>query len=114
MAKNKVIAGNYQGEDIICVSGEVRILISNGNQLVINKSTVAAFEVVDENYKKSTTGVIGRAAVGAALLGPVGLLAGATAKNKGTHVLSIKFHNGSNSLIEVGDRIYKAIIKQCF
>lgn len=114
MAKNKVIAGDYNGKEIYCVLGDVKILIPDGESIDLNKANVAAYEVIDENYKKSATGVIGRAAVGAALLGPIGLLAGVSAKKKGTHILAIKFHNGKNSLIEVGDGAYKAIIKRCF
>lgn len=114
MAKNKVIAGDYNGKDIICVWGDASIVIPNGKPIDLNKTNVATYEVIDENYKKSATGVIGRATVGAALLGPIGLLAGASAKNKGTHILEIKFRDGKNSLIEVGDNTYKAIMKKCF
>ncbi len=49
------------------------------------------------------------------MLGPVGAVAGVmSAKNKGTYQIAIKFKNGEKSLIEVDDKIYKAIIQACF
>ena len=48
------------------------------------------------------------------MLGPVGLLAGLSAKNKGIYTVAIKFKDGKNSLLEVDDKFYKALIKTMF
>lgn len=55
-----------------------------------------------------------RGLVGGALLGPVGLLAGLSAKNKGTHTLVIEFKDGKKSLIEVNEKIYKLLMQKMF
>lgn len=43
------------------------------------------------------------------------MVAGAvSAKNKGIYQVAIQFTDGKKSLIEVDDKIYKAIIQKCF
>lgn len=116
MAKNKVIAGDFTGQGVFVSWDTVMIgELSNRNSWhKVDKSTVSSYEIVDENYKKSAASAVGRAAVGAFLLGPVGLLAGISAKNKGTHILAIHFKDGKNSLIEVDDKINKVIVTALF
>ena len=53
--------------------------------------------------------------MGGALLGPVGLLAGGlSAKNKGAYQIALAFKDGKRSLIEVDDKIYKALVASLF
>ena len=80
----------------------------------INKDTVECYEVITDEQRKSAASGIMRGAVGAALLGPVGLLAAISAKNKGTYNIAIKFRNGKNSLVEFDDKMYKALMKKMF
>ncbi|NFG22695.1 hypothetical protein FDF11_08305 [Clostridium botulinum] len=113
-AKNKVIAGDYKGANVSSVLGTVSILVSLKETIEIKKSTVDAYEVITDEQRKSAASGIARGAVGAALLGPVGLLAGLSAKNKGTYTVAIKFKDGKNSLIEINDKIYKTLLKILF
>ena len=115
-AKNQVIAGDYKEKLVKAFNGEVSIIEPWSYKLIvmINKSTIQNYQIVDENYRKSATSAIGRAAIGGALLGPVGLLAGLSAKNKGTHVVALSFKNGKKSLLEIDDRIYKALMAALF
>ena len=117
MAKNEVIAGDYQGYSVSCSGSRVFIYDlknSQANKIYLDKQTIYEYDVVNENYKKTVTGVVGRAFLGAAILGPVGLLAGATAKNKGTYIVTVSFKNGRKSLLEIDDKKYKAIVTNCF
>lgn len=117
MAKNEVIAGEYTKYTVIYDGGKVYLKEFNSwnpRIVYLNKSTVHEYNILNENYKKTVTGVVGRAAVGAAILGPIGLLAGATAKNKGTYVVSITFKNGTQSLLEIDEKRYKALVTSCF
>ena len=119
MAKiNIVIAGAYEGKEIQKVGNFISIkgggLFSNFTPIPINKSTVESYDVVDENYRKSATSAVGRGLVGGFLLGPVGLLAGLSAKNKGAHTLQLNFKDGNKSLILVDDKINSIIIKTLF
>lgn len=108
-AANKVIAGDYLNESVVSAFGEVSI-----NYIYWNKITIERYEIIDEESRKSAASAIGRGAVGAFFLGPVGLLAGLSAKSKGIHILAIQFTDGKKSLIEVDDEIYKEIMKLLF
>lgn len=113
-AKNAVIAGDYLNKAIVA-SGS-RVCISTGlfKLLDINKTNVIDYEVVDQESRKSAASAVGRGLVGSLLLGPVGALAGLSAKSKGTHVLAIQFKDGKKSLIEIDDKKYKVIMKSLF
>jgi len=114
MAQNKVIAGEYVGKNINGSFGVVSIGLSFTKTLILDKSTVESYEVITEEHRKSATSGIARGLVGGALLGPVGLLAGLSAKNKGTHTLAVEFKDGTRSLIEIDEKIYKAFIQKMF
>ena len=82
-AQNKVIAGDYIGKMTGVSLGQLYIATSFGKPMYLNKQNIEAYELItDEQRKSAASGVI-RGAVGATLLGPVGLLAGLSAKNKG-------------------------------
>lgn len=113
MVKNKVIAGDLEGCAVSQMLGSAYILLKDGSYVYLNSENVEAYQVIDESYKKSAAGVVIGSAIGAALVGPVGLHAGIATKNKGTHIVAVKFRD-DNSLLEVDDKIYKAIITRCF
>jgi hypothetical protein len=113
-AKNKVIAGDYQGKQVTQFLGLVSIMTGFGKSEVLNKTTVEEYEIVDESTRKSASSAIGRGLAGSLILGPVGMLAGLSAKSKGTHVVAIQFKDGKKSLIEIDDKIYSALVKSLF
>lgn len=114
MAKNKVIAGDYIGSTVTTVFGRAYIQIGWSEQKYIDKAGVDNYELITEESRKSAKSAVGRALVGGVLLGGIGLFAGLSAKNKGTYTIAIQFKNGKQSLIEVDDKIYKAIVTGCF
>lgn len=116
MAKNEVIAGDYQGK-IVCNNAAgiyIPLNFTGSKKVKLNKDEIESYDVITEDITKSASSGIIRGAVGATLLGTVGLLAGLSAKNKGTYTIAIKFKDGKNSLIEVDEKIYKALVKACF
>jgi len=114
MAKNKVIAGDYEGKIIAQSLGKVAINTGFLKAVLLDKTTVKEYEVLDEESRKSATSAVGRAFVGGVILGPVGWLAGLSAKSKSTHVIAIEFMDGKKSLIEIEQKIYKAFIQKMF
>lgn len=114
-AKNQVIAGEYEGK-YVAMSSPNKVVIVYGffKKLVLDKTTVESYEVMDEESRKSATSAVGRGLLGGFLLGPVGMLAGLSAKKKGVYVIAIQFHDGKKSLIEVNDKIYKVLMKVLF
>ena len=108
-ARNKCIAGKFEGKYVT----KTFKLISVGYEY-INKDTVEMYELITEDKRKSGTSAILRGASGAALLGPIGTLAGVTAKTKGIYLVAILWKNGEHSLLEVDDNIYKGIVTSMF
>lgn len=113
-AKNKVIAGDYKGASVGKVLGNIFITPFGQEAIEVNRNTVEYLETITEKHQKSAVSGIARGAVGAALLGPVGMLAGLSAKNKGVHIVAVKFIDGRNSLVEVDDKHYELMIKRTF
>lgn len=110
MAKNRVIAGEFEGQSVVAVLGSVMIGSRN-----FEKWTVSDYEVITDEHRKSAASGVARGLVGGALLGPVGMLAGGlSAKNKGTYTIAIQWSDNTKSLVEVDDKIYKAMVKKMF
>ena len=76
---------------------------------------LSSYEVVTEETSRSAASDVARGIIGGALLGPVGMLAGSlSAKSKGTITLAVMFRDGKRSLLEIDDKIYKAIVQRMF
>ena len=114
MTQNKVIAGEYQGKNLMLGRNEVLLYTSFTKSFPLNKSTIESYELITEEHRKSAVSGVTRGLVGGALLGPVGLLAGLSAKTKGTHVIAIEFTDRKKSLIEINDKLYKTLIQTMF
>ena len=114
-AKNEVIAGDYKGEPICVAGGESTICRGLFKKSIgLNSKTVESYELQDSSSQKSAASAVGRAAVGAFVLGPVGIAAGLSAKSKGTYTVVINFKDGKRSLVEVGEKEYKALMQKVF
>ena len=112
--KNKVIAGDYTNQGIIYSGQYVQIVTGFMKTISLNKETIEKYEIISEEQRNSGTSAILRGGLGATVLGPVGLLAGMSAKNKGTYQIAIEFKDGKKSLIEIDDKAYKLFIKTNF
>ncbi len=82
------------------------------NQLIQPKDIDFTMIVAEESRKKVGS-TLGRAAVGALALGPVGLLAGVTGKNKRTTTFLVKYKNGSSSnhTVETDSHAFEQLCK---
>jgi len=120
MAKNFVLEGDYKGKALLIKSGfkgDKLLLGPIGlfKSLEITRDNLEAYEVITEETSKSAASGVARGLVGGALLGPVGLLAGAlSAKNKGTYNVILQFKDGKKSLVEVDEKIYKLLLRIMF
>lgn len=112
-AQNKVIAGDYENKKVQESFGKLKIT-SLIDERIIDKTTVESYELITDEMRKSGTSAILRGGLGSLVLGPVGLLAGLTAKNKGTYQVAILFRDGKRSLIEIDEKLYKLLVKKCF
>lgn len=114
-AKNMVIAGDHVNSAVAYTLGTVQISTGIFKSIMVDRGTVDSYELITDEHRKSALSGVSRGLVGGVLLGPVGMIAGAvSAKNKGIYTVAIQFKDGSKSLLEVNDKIYKAIVKNCF
>lgn len=113
-AKNKVIAGDYSGWDVIVGHGKVNFM-QRLKRVVLDKSTVGHYEVVDARSANSFWGSFLRGYVGNAVLGPAGLFAANfSASDKRAVLISVEFVSGERSLIEVDDGTYRKFLQALF
>jgi hypothetical protein len=116
-AKNKVIAGDYEGKNIVGKPGMKHPVIALGmiKSIPMNNETVETYELITDEHVKSAASGVARGLVGGALFGAVGMLAGVSSgKNKGIFQVAVQFKDGKKSLIEIDDQAYKALVKACF
>lgn len=113
-ARNKVIAGDYINSTIIQGGGGYLRLNHSSGSFALNKTSVSSYEVLDESKRKSATSAVGRAFLGATILGPAGLLAGLSARTKAIHTVAVEFKDGKRSLLEMDEKNYKSFITQNF
>lgn len=111
--KNYVVTGDYKGKPVKLAAGNRPPFISaTFSNVAISADNVTAYEVLSGVQRTSGKSAIGRAAAGAAVLGPIGLMAGAGAKKKGTYRIALSFKNGKNCVVEVDDDLYSTIMAQ--
>lgn len=116
-ARNKVIEGYGKGSDIRSdfLSTHIYFTPLLATQAIkLNKTTVARYDIITEDKVKSASSAILRGMGGALIFGGVGLLAGLSAKNKGTYLIAVEYKNGQKSLIEINDKFYKIFIQSNF
>lgn len=116
-AKNMVIAGDYAGR---AVGGDgmtvmIQLSLKVGDVIRLNKNSVESYEVINTEQGRSAVSGFGRGLIGGALLGNAGMMAGVmSAKSKNIYQIAIQFKDGKKSLIEIDDKVYKALVKACF
>ena len=109
-ARNVVLAGDYKGGVIGAdKNGRIEPLLTPGifkRGIPLSKETVESMEVINQS---AANGVVSTA-ISAALLGPVGLLAGMPTVS-GVYMVAIKMKDGKNFLAEIDDNIYRSLIQ---
>lgn len=113
---NTVLAGDYSG--LISFKGDKKGLLITENKFFgakktfINKSTVDHYELVMQEGNSSMGSGVARGAVGAALFGGIGAIAGAnSAKKNSDYTVSIIFKDGTKALCSLDADNYKALVR---
>ena len=106
MAANKVIAGKFTGTNLL--------FLGDWNFGNASPEYVDHWELLDQSSEKSMSSALMRGAVGGALLGPIGLAAAVTAKNKNTYLVAVYYKTGEKSLLEMDERVYNMFLKEMF
>ena len=119
MARNKVIAGDYEGYHIKAGWGEFSfsppLFSQHNNRIEINRNTVRGYEIIANDHRKSAVSGIARGVIGSYFFGNAGLIGGTmSAKNRGVYTIAVTFYDRRRSLIEVDEKKYKELIRSVF
>ena len=113
---NTVLAGDYSG--LISFKGDKKGLLITENKFFgakktfINKTTVDHYELVMQEGNSSMGSGVARGAVGAALFGGIGAIAGAnSAKKNSDYTVSIIFKDGTKALCSLDADNSKALVR---
>lgn len=110
---NTVIAGDYKGNRVSMASLSVAgIEMGFAKYVLLDKKNVLRYELADKNTKTGFS--VGKAVMGAAAFGDIGVVAGSGGKTKSTYRVAVYFRDGKQSLLEVDGKIYKAIEAELF
>ena len=119
--KNVVTAGDYTDGEVTS-KGKKGLLITVAKTLahplrptqkvLVNKDTVESYEVVMDEADKSVGSGVARGAVGGALFGGIGAIAGASSgKTKSVYTVSIVFKDGKRCLCDLDSNLYKQLVQ---
>jgi hypothetical protein len=108
-----VVGGDYKGNPIVIQKGQPFISIGyfGKKRVYLNKDTIERYEVIGADTSKNLGSSLVKGAVGGAILGPAGMVAGALAGSNNTNAtLAIYFKDGKKSIIKVNEQVYHSII----
>ena len=119
MARNKVIAGDYEGYNIKAGWGSFSLspplFSQHNNRIEVNRNTVRGYEIMANDHRKSAISGIARGVIGNYFFGNAGLIGGTmSAKNRGVYTIAVTFYDGRRSLVEVDEKKYKELIRSVF
>jgi len=115
---DKVIAGDFAGRGVATTIKGLVIADGFSHKVSIDSNTVKQYTMIEKesDVRKSAMSSMARGAVGGALLGPLGMLAGGlSAKNKknSTYVVGIDFNDGKYSVLELGKNAFGVLSRAC-
>ena len=91
-------------------------IINGGDMLLVDggltKRYISSYTVIDETNKDQYS--FWKGALGVALLGGVGAIAGIGGKKKKEYMIAIEWKSGEKSLILINDEYYKVFVKSMF
>lgn len=105
---NYVLEGKYKNRKILGGS----TLDIDVELEPLNKRYISSYTVIDETNKDQYS--FWKGALGVALLGGVGAIAGINGKNKKEYLIAIEWKSGERSLILIDDEYYKVFVKSMF
>lgn len=108
---NIVLEGKYKNEKITSTS-ILKIPNAEIGGYPLSKNTVSSYTVIDETNKDQYS--FWKGALGVALFGGFGAVAGIGGRNKKEYLIAIEWKDGEKSLILINDEYYKVLVKSMF
>lgn len=108
MNKNYVVEGKYKNRKILGGSS----LDIDVELQPLNKRYISSYTVIDESNKDQYS--FWKGALGVALFGGLGAIAGVNGKKKKEYLIAIEWKDGEKSLISLDEEYYKVFVKSNF
>lgn len=109
---NIVIEGKYKNGKINKGFEDYLTVLGSQNIDFLKKSEVSSYTVIDESNKDQFS--FWKGALGVALLGGIGAVAGIGGKKKKEYMVAIEWKDGEKSLTLIDDEYYKVLVKSMF
>ncbi len=110
---NSILEGKYKNKKIIDTSIlKISNAEINGSNYPLSKFTISSYTVMNESNKDQYS--FWKGALGVALFGGIGAVAGIGGKNKKEYLIAIEWKDGEKSLILINDEYYKVFVKSMF
>lgn len=103
---NYVLEGKYKNEKIT----HGTLLYTDSSPF--SKRYISSYTVIDESNKDQYS--FWKGALGVALFGGIGAVAGIGGKNKKEYLIAIEWKDGEKSLILINDEYYKVFVRSMF
>lgn len=110
---NIILEGMYKDKSI-CISSDKKNLNTSGMGWNLTKNNITSYTILDENTKDSSEYSFWKGALGVALFGGFGAIAGVGGKNKKEYLIAIEWKDGEKSLIHINDEYYNVFVKSMF
>jgi len=109
-AINYIVGGKYVNEFITCTT-----MLYTSSSPYFNKHSISSYTILDSSNKDSNEYSFWKGALGVALLGDIGAIAGINGKKiKERYLIAIEWKDGEKSLILINDEYYKVFVKSMF
>lgn len=108
---NIILEGKYKDKEIY-ISSNNNLLETSGVGWNFTKNTISSYTVIDESNKDQYS--FWKGALGVALFGGIGAVAGIGGKNKKEYLIAIEWKDGDKSLILINEEYYKVFIRSMF
>lgn len=109
---NVVLEGKYKNLKIL---GGKELSVDSEDYIggcPLDKQRIASYTLINENNKSQYS--FWKGALGVALLGGVGAVAGIGGKKTSEYLIAVEWKNGEKSLICLDDKFYKVFVQSMF
>lgn len=114
-AKNMVIAGDYTGCRIFCMSARLAYIsgtMKKIDDIYLTPENVVRYELMTEDILRSGNSLLLTGSLDPACLTKLRLHASVAMQNKGIYTVAVKFQDEKRSLMEIDEKTYHAFMRR--
>ncbi len=114
-AKNMVIAGDYTGCRIFCMSARLAYIsgtMKKIDDIYLTPENVVRYELMTEDILRSGNSLLLTGSLDPACLTKLRLHASVAMQNKGIYTVAVKFRDEKRSLMEIDEKTYHAFMRR--